>query len=96
MKIEEIGGKNCQAIGLNYRPLYERLTCLPGVFLPQEPSYFWTGAGIYAEFILNGHTFQIEADPFEDALWISPKDGHAHPEELRAIQEHLQKLSAKP
>ncbi|GEP46346.1 hypothetical protein [Brevifollis gellanilyticus] len=76
--------------GINYRPLYAHITRIPGVILPRRPHYLWTGSGTYAEFILNGHTIQIEGDPYEDALWISPKDGQPHPDEIRNICEHLE------
>jgi threonine dehydrogenase-like Zn-dependent dehydrogenase len=91
VKVEETNGANCRVTGLNYRSLHAALSQLPGAVFPTKPSFFWFGAGVYAEFTLQGSTFQIEADPFEDALWISTKDKLDHPEEIRTIREHLEK-----
>ena len=79
------GEMNCQVYGIQYRPLCRCLSALPGVVFPHNLRYFWTGAGVYADFVLRGHTFQIERDPFDDALWISSKDEQAHPDEIRDI-----------
>jgi hypothetical protein len=92
MKIEVHGDTNCQVYGIEYRPIYDCLCHLPGVVFPRKPHHFWTGSGIYAEFVLRGHTFQIEGDPFDDALWISPKDELAHPAEIRDIREHIERF----
>lgn len=95
MKIDAQGGTQCQLYGFEYRPLCKCLGQLPGVVFPRKPPFFWTGSGVYAEFVLRGHTFQIEGDPFDDALWISPKDKLAHPEEVRDIHEHLERFISK-
>ena len=95
VKIEVHGDTNCQVYGIEYRPLYDYLCLLPGIAFPRKPHHFWTGSGIYAEFVLRGHTFQIEGDPFDDALWISPKDELAHPEEIRDIREHIERFVSK-
>lgn len=96
MKIEVYGDTNCQVYGIEYRPLYDCLSHLSDVVFPRKPPHFWTGSGIYAEFVLHGHVFQIESDPFDDALWISPKDKLAHPEEIRDIREHIERFVSKP
>jgi hypothetical protein len=90
-KIERCGDTHCKVYGIEYRPLYKSLSHLPGVVLPRKPHYFWTGAGVYAEFVLNGHTFQIEGDPWDDGLWVAPKDEKEHSAELQTIREHLER-----
>ena len=89
----EIGGGNtrCRVEGVEYRRLYQVISLMPGVALPREPRYFWTGSGVYAEFVWKGHTFQIEGDLWDASLWIIPKDGQSHPDEIREILEHLER-----
>jgi hypothetical protein len=92
MSVEVHGDTNCQVYGINYHRLYDCLSRLPGAVFPRKPRYFWTGSGVYAEFVLSGHTFQIESDCFDDALWISPVDELPHPDESRDIRQHIEKF----
>jgi hypothetical protein len=92
IKVQVYGDTNCQVYGIEYRPLYNCLSRLPGVIFPRKPNYFWTGSGVYTEFVLRGHEFQIEGDPFDDALWISPKDERAHPQEIEEIRKHIERF----
>lgn len=90
-EVQVYGDTYCEVYGIEYRPLYQCLSQLPGVVLPRKPYYLWTGIGVYAEFVLGGHTFQIEGDPWDDGLCIRPKDGLIHKEEVHAIREHLER-----
>ncbi len=89
-EIQAFGNTHCKVYGLECRPLYQSLSQLPDVILPRKPHYLWTGSGVYAEFVFGGHTFQIEGDPWDEGLWIAPKDEVEHAEEMRAIREHLE------
>ncbi|MES2737584.1 MAG: hypothetical protein V4672_14775 [Verrucomicrobiota bacterium] len=95
LEIEVLGDTHCHTYGIEYRPLHEWLSQGPGMVFPVKPPYLWTGAGVYAEFVIRGHTFQIEGDPFDEALWISPKDGQPHPAEMEEIRQHLEKFTPK-
>lgn len=90
-EVQVYGDTHCEVYGIEYRPLYQCLLRLPGVVLPRKPHYLWTGLGVYAEFVLGGHTFQIEGDPWDGGLCISPQDGLSHKEEVYAIREHLKR-----
>ncbi|WP_449068499.1 hypothetical protein [Prosthecobacter sp.] len=89
-KVEVHGGTSCSVEGLEYRSLYRCLGRLPGVTFARKPRYFWTGSGVYAEFVFRGHAFLIESDSFDGALWICSKDELAHADEIRDIGEHIE------
>ncbi len=91
VKVEDHGGTSCQVTGVDYRPLANCIAQIPGVVFPQKPSHLWSGLGVYTEFVLRGHMFQIEADPWDGSLWIAPKDDTRHPDELLNILEHVKK-----
>ena len=90
-ELQVYGNTHCKVYGIKHRPLYRCLAGLPGVVLPRKPHYLWTGAGVYAEFVLGGNTFQIEGDPWDEGLWIVPKDAVEHAEEMQAIRDHLER-----
>ncbi|HBJ83389.1 MAG TPA: hypothetical protein DDZ88_05845 [Verrucomicrobiales bacterium] len=66
---------------------------LHGVVFTQKPGFFWFEHGLCAEFVFGEKMFQIEADPWDGALWISSKHNLAHPKELAAIRHHLEALA---
>ena len=86
---------HCEVYGIEYRPLYQCISRLPGVVLPRKPHYLWTGIGVYADFVLGGHSFQIKGDPWDDGLLISPQDGLPHKEEMHTISEHLERCRTR-
>ena len=49
---------------------------------------------ICAEFTFREIEFKIEADPWEQGLWVETKDGQKHISELDEIKNHIQKRSA--
>lgn len=87
----EVEGICWRVEGIDYRSLHRRLAQMPGVTFDRKPRYFWSGGGVCAEFVFKGHAFLIESDPFDSALWISPKDELAHPAEMEEIREHLER-----
>jgi hypothetical protein len=95
LEIQVFGSTHCKVYGLEYRTLYQCLSQLPCVVLPRKPHYLWSGEGIYAEFILNGHTFQIEGDSWDGGLWIATKDELEHADEMRAIRKHVERWKAE-
>lgn len=94
-EVQVYGDTHCEVYGIEYRPLYQYLSRLPGAVLPRKPHYLWTGLGVYAEFVLGGHLFQIKGDPWDDGMLISPQDGLPHKEEMHAIREHLERYRTK-
>lgn len=90
-KVEAFGDSHSKVYGLQHRLLYQCLAQLPGVVLPRTPRHFWSGSGVYAEFVLGGHVFQIEGDVWDDGLWVCAKDEQVHAEEMRVIREHLER-----
>lgn len=90
-KVEAHGDASCRVEGLDYRPLCRCLACLPGVSFTRKPRYFWTGSGIYAEFVFKEHAFVIEADPWDHALWICSKEDQGCAEQIQEIREHVEK-----
>ena len=102
-RFEAFGDVYCRVCGVDYHQLYDCLARLPGAVFARKPYSFWTGMGVYVEFALRGHTFQIKGDPFDEALWVfdealwvAAKDGRAHPEEMRDIREHLERFITAP
>jgi hypothetical protein len=94
-KVQVYEDTYCGVHGIEYRPLYQCLSRLPGVVLPRKPHHLWTGMGVYAEFVVGGHTFQIEGDSWDDGLYVFPKDGLSHNEEVQAIREHLERCRCR-
>jgi hypothetical protein len=89
-ELQVFGDSHCKVYGVEYEPLCECLSQLPCVVRQLKPRYLRMGAGTYAAFDFNGHMFEIEGDAWDEGLWIVPKDGVEHAEEMRMICGHLE------
>ncbi|MGB7746918.1 MAG: hypothetical protein WBN75_06485 [Verrucomicrobiia bacterium] len=64
-------GHSFRTSGISYRGLCRYISELPGVKLTHKRRLFWRGGDVRAEFTFRGHAFQIEADAWDGALWVS-------------------------
>ena len=65
----------------------------PGVAFTDRRHFFWSADDICAEFTFAGHTYTIEPDPWEDGIWVTPKDKKAHYPEIQQLKDHLESLA---
>ena len=60
--------------------------------LPSFPSqnFFWSAAYVGAEFTFKCHTFTINTDEWDGALWIITKDRLRHPDEMQFLRDAVE------
>ena len=92
MSVQEYNkGHSFRMTSVTYRGLCRYLAELPGVEFTRRPRFFWSGEDVGAEFTFRGHTFEIERDGWDGALWIMSKDRAAHIAEMQELREHVER-----
>jgi len=93
MKVEEFNrGHSLRFPGFSYGRLCKYVLQLPGVSFTRRRRFFWWSDSVGAQFTFGGHSFEIETDPWDGALWILPRGSGDHQDEFRKMREHFQKL----
>jgi hypothetical protein len=83
--------------GVSRWRLCRYIASISGVFFTRKPGLLGSSAFPYAEFRFRDIVFQMDegGDTGGDGLWVTPKDGQAHPVELREIREHIERCEVR-
>lgn len=71
--------------GLKFTRLCRDIAGVPGVTFTDKRRFFWSSDSLQAAFSFKGHDFRIEPDPWDDALWVVPKDSEATYSEIQDV-----------
>ena len=71
--------------------LYQSIDSMSGVVFTDKRKFFLFSDNIHAEFTFEGHCFQIQPDPWENGLWVHPKDENGTYSEIDKVREWVEK-----
>ncbi len=83
-------GHSFRVGGTSYARLCRYLAQMSGVSFTLRRRFFWSCHDVAAEFTFRGHTFLVDTDQFDYALWILTTDRQSPLPEMQILREHIQ------
>jgi hypothetical protein len=80
---------------IGFRELCRAVESVPGVAFTRRRRFFWSGEDVGAEFTFRGHSFVIETDGWDGALWIITKGGQRYPDEMQILRDAVESAAAE-